>query len=299
MLFEFRLRLLEEVQPWEDSEKPANLSIDWFGLTDGWYWLNVGGERALFEYANVERDGRYMEYQVARLFQDLSHILASVLEPVPADLIPTIREEAGMAWYEKFERWDEQQGKSSMDGDPGWNLRGDAWEWVRRRSLCPLGGDPHIQFWSDEAMVYLCWDSRDCLEADGSQRWANPEGSYQLPRADFIAEVESFQRRLAEQMGERIERTLRGAFGPEVEIEPEYLREEQLVPTTPLKGLVEKPKPPENWERICRLVALVEAGRSFAEVVRELESTPATKKWEIDLSPPTEVLVRNPKHQSD
>lgn len=40
MLFQFRLRPLEEVEPW-GGEKPA---LHWFGLSDGWCWWRVDSQ---------------------------------------------------------------------------------------------------------------------------------------------------------------------------------------------------------------------------------------------------------------
>jgi hypothetical protein len=41
--FRFELRPLDEVEPWGDD--PPSLS--WFGLTDGWYWIEAGGHELL------------------------------------------------------------------------------------------------------------------------------------------------------------------------------------------------------------------------------------------------------------
>ena len=45
MLIDFTLLPLAMVQPWG---RPDNLSLHWFGLTDGQYWIEVG-ENKLFE----------------------------------------------------------------------------------------------------------------------------------------------------------------------------------------------------------------------------------------------------------
>lgn len=46
MLFRFRLRPVADVMAWGDAE---NQHLHWFGLTDGWYWLDAGGSE-LFRY---------------------------------------------------------------------------------------------------------------------------------------------------------------------------------------------------------------------------------------------------------
>jgi hypothetical protein len=40
MLFNFRLRPLDQVIPWGDPEAPT---FHWFGLSDGEYWIEAGG----------------------------------------------------------------------------------------------------------------------------------------------------------------------------------------------------------------------------------------------------------------
>ena len=46
MLFEFVLRPLEEVQPWGVDEP----TLHWFGLTDGWYWIEAGDFRSKLSF---------------------------------------------------------------------------------------------------------------------------------------------------------------------------------------------------------------------------------------------------------
>jgi hypothetical protein len=47
MLIDFTLLPIAMVQPWG---RPDNLSLHWFGLTDGQYWIEVS-ENKLFEYS--------------------------------------------------------------------------------------------------------------------------------------------------------------------------------------------------------------------------------------------------------
>jgi len=43
-LFNFSLRPLDQVQPWGSA---PDLSLSWFSLTDGCYWIDAGGEELL------------------------------------------------------------------------------------------------------------------------------------------------------------------------------------------------------------------------------------------------------------
>jgi hypothetical protein len=94
MLFNFQLRPIEEVAPWDQE---GEYSLSWFGLTDGWYWLDCDGHE-LFRYSDAiieswKYEGRQpavppcVDYQVVRLWGDILQILPDVLSPVPAKLI--------------------------------------------------------------------------------------------------------------------------------------------------------------------------------------------------------------------
>jgi hypothetical protein len=84
MLFEFILRPLNKVAPWGNA---PDLSLSWFGLTDGDYRINVGSEH-LFAYSEgIKRHfstkdpnfrGDYVNYHVVRLWEDICEILPDV-----------------------------------------------------------------------------------------------------------------------------------------------------------------------------------------------------------------------------
>ena len=50
MLFNFRLKNTEDIAPWSTPSKGDALSLHWFGLTDGWFWIDIGGQQ-LFRYS--------------------------------------------------------------------------------------------------------------------------------------------------------------------------------------------------------------------------------------------------------
>jgi len=85
MLFNFKLTPLRDVVPWGVAGDSPTLH--WFGLTDGQYWIDVGGQR-LFEYNAAVRhagDPACCAYQVARLVEDVNDMTPAVLKPVHAD----------------------------------------------------------------------------------------------------------------------------------------------------------------------------------------------------------------------
>ena len=42
--FRFRLKPVEDIAPWGGSAPDERPYFSWFGLTDGWFWIEVGGQ---------------------------------------------------------------------------------------------------------------------------------------------------------------------------------------------------------------------------------------------------------------
>jgi hypothetical protein len=82
-VFEFALRQLNQIVPWGE---PPNLTLHWFGLTDGSYFVDLG-DTHLLEYSAALDVPVHVEYQVARLHEDLLEMLPDVLAPVPASVL--------------------------------------------------------------------------------------------------------------------------------------------------------------------------------------------------------------------
>ncbi|GAB4101642.1 hypothetical protein GCM10028790_06600 [Micromonospora taraxaci] len=78
--FRFELYPLDEVSPW-GGDRPT---LHWFGLTDGWYWLEAGGQELLRRPRQVRRHP-FVDYHLARLWEDVNVLTPTVLEPVPED----------------------------------------------------------------------------------------------------------------------------------------------------------------------------------------------------------------------
>lgn len=84
-----RLRPLHEVGPWGAA---GQRRLHGFGLTDGWYWLDLDGT-ALFRCDDAylaqhpmvpgTLDCPYADDYVARLWEDLLDLLPAILSPVP------------------------------------------------------------------------------------------------------------------------------------------------------------------------------------------------------------------------
>jgi hypothetical protein len=89
--FRFELRPVDKITPWGGQDR----MLHWFGLTDGWYWIELDGHELLRYSDTTLRRWRgegydaarpYVDYQVVRLWEDVIQLAPAVLEPVPADL---------------------------------------------------------------------------------------------------------------------------------------------------------------------------------------------------------------------
>jgi hypothetical protein len=88
--FRFELYPPEEVSPWGGGQP----NLHWFGLTEGRYCLEANGHQ-LLRRSRPDRPHPYIDYYVARFWEDVIVLTPDVLEPVPADLQPFIASDPG------------------------------------------------------------------------------------------------------------------------------------------------------------------------------------------------------------
>ena len=121
MLFQFRLAPVEEIGE-KGSRSPT---LNWYFLTDGWYWMEVGGHE-LFRYTRAIQEhwarlfprpppgSPYDHYMIARYWEDLLEMLPAILDPVPADLAEKIAQpQAWQEWHGAWRRQEESGGDNS------------------------------------------------------------------------------------------------------------------------------------------------------------------------------------------
>lgn len=225
MLFDFELAPLESHT---SAAHPANPALSWYTLTQGEYWITVGNS-ILLEYAEAARTGgtpRYCRYPVARLHEDILTMLPCILEPVPATLVQYLAGDDAAAWWEAYETWyDRGFGAGPdprlqrIDGDAHGLLYGRV---LDTSYLAPLTS---VTIWSDDENVHFAWDNRAGI-LDGVPAWTAVHGEFHMPRREFLAEIQSFNNRLVEQMAGRIEQLRSGALPPEIAIDFDALASE-------------------------------------------------------------------------
>ncbi|MEO6280836.1 DUF5984 family protein [Roseateles sp.] len=225
-LFEFRLRPLEEIQPWGTAADP---NLHWFGLSDGCYWLNVG-QHMLLEYSQQFQDEagatRYCDYQIVRLHEDVLDMLPHVLRPVPPELreFIALKTESQVGYWDAWTSLDDRL----IDAETHFDLLDNAGTWLGERRLDSLYLSPsaRIWMWSDEQEVHIQWDNRD-VHSHGVPVWSASCGSFSLSRVDFVNEVKAFHWRFMQQMAERVASILSNGAPPGVRIDRSALWQDQ------------------------------------------------------------------------
>ena len=178
-LFEFELAAVEAIAPWGT---PPNLALHWFGLSYGSYHLDLGGTR-LLEYAPTDNWPDFVEYQVARIHEDLVAMLPDTVEPIPSAVTLRFRDGSlGSTLRHVRKAWE-----SLDDDDLSLDVALDA---LGSRILDTMYLSPGagIWIWSYGSKTVIEWDNRDCL-VDGKQAWTATQGRHEMARDEFVDEV--------------------------------------------------------------------------------------------------------------
>ena len=204
MLFNFTLDPIDEIAPWGE---PPKLSLSWYGLTLGEYYLQTGSDQLLrYSEAVIERDCEnapgakvrtFLDYQVERFREDVFDIVPRVLEEVPPDLARYASHTEGQVWLTRCEDWFERQEPTEARLD-GWDK---AATWLHQRSLDTgyLTVTAKIWFWRSGNTIHIEWDNRS-QEFDGLPMWSAKLGSFALTVDEFMDELRDFHVRFIQAM---------------------------------------------------------------------------------------------------
>ncbi|MEV4638651.1 DUF5984 family protein [Actinoplanes sp. NPDC049548] len=242
--FRFRLCPLDEVSPW-GGDQP---SLSWFGLTEGWYWIEVGGHE-LLRRTRLDDPFPYVDYYLARFSEDVNLLAPDVLEPVPAELQPFIAsdpDEWACNWLEFI-----------GDGDKDPNapdhpvVTAVLWHDAHAMDFGYLRNPPHLRLWrtvrGDRDEITLDWRHEDDGEIGFT---AGPVVRVGVPTADYLEAVHTLDRKLMTAMRQRVEELERRGGRPGVEIDLPGLRREHEDRTQWLaRNLARSPK--TDWDVIA------------------------------------------------
>jgi hypothetical protein len=241
-LVEFSLRPLEAIEPWGT---PPDLQLHWFGLSDGAYHLDLGDVR-LLEYRQAPGWPRYVEYQLARLHEDLLEMVPHVLQALPDRVVALLPERSFGATDRLL---GEKYGEIENRGDD----LDSAMEALRVRALDSLYLQPGfgVWVWSVGTTVVIEWDNRDRL-VEGSPAWTASVGRHEVDRSTFLREVKAFDQRLMSAMEERIQTIARGWQRPDVKVDISSLRADHADRATWFSSALKRQAPAIDWQAIER-----------------------------------------------
>jgi hypothetical protein len=258
-LFQFELRPLAEVQPWGTPKDP---SLSWFALSDGIWWINAGNHR-LFEYSlHAVRElgaSRYCDYQVVRLHDDLINLVPYALEDVPMQLVPCVELGSRERWSARWGRWMAALPDEGLS-DADYSLIDSAGSWMGRRTLDSSYLSPSfdLRIWSSQGLVHLEWDNRTKLVDDG-YAWTAVLGSYELPSARFLTEMQDFDERFMGAMAERVEQVCSGALeGRGIRVDRKALKREHVERSSWLQERLGDGPSQTNWESVVGAISALE-----------------------------------------
>jgi len=266
MLLNFRLRPVEKITPWRSEEK---LHLSWFGLTDGWYWINVGNDE-LFRYTdeilslwegpeNQIPENNYVDYQVVRFWEDLQEMLPEILEPIPKNILQRIEPgNQGLMWRDDVADYLLPDDRDISDSAYDNFETITSWLAQRRLDVGYLQNGPRIWFWCDEQTMYIHWDNTD-IHFEGTPVWTARKGVFSLPVPQFIEEIRAFDYRLIQAMQDHVNSICQHWSRPEITIDLKSLVSEQEERSLSMERAFAKTKQlsPTPWADVLRMIEQV------------------------------------------
>jgi hypothetical protein len=223
MRIPFELVPLDKVVPWGERS-----TLHWFGLTQGWYGLEVDGVELLryteqtlaWTRENPATDPPWVDYYVVRLWEDLLDVLPSALEPVPDDLAKFFAAEA--------EEWVVDAGDPDVIYNSAVATASEAYS-LRCIDTSYLRFGPGFRWWRTlgcKDMITVAW--RFTHDPEGRITFSAPlSGRRTLSTQEFVAAVSDFDYQLLQAMQDRVDHLAVAGGVPGIQLDiPALLREQ-------------------------------------------------------------------------
>ncbi len=248
-LVEFELKPVPETEPWGTA---PNLSLHWFGLSDGAYHLELGASR-LLEYASIEGWPRFVEYQVARLHEDFISMLPDTLETVPPEIASQFRNGSLGATVQHLR----EVCAARLEEDPAFDLTVEALA-ARTLDTGYLSPSAGIWIWSVEGKTVIEWDNRNRLH-EGKAAWTAQVGRHELSVERYLEELRSFDRRLMDAMAARVRAAIASWTRPEVGLDFDRLEAEQTERGTWLASAIQHGRQETDWSTVGNVLSRIKS----------------------------------------
>ena len=269
-LFHFKLAPIETISPWG---REGHLSLHWFGLTQGWFWIDADGQE-LFRYTDeiqaywakhYPESGLpvlpYVDYPITRHWEDLIDTCAEVLDPLPDDFAARVADAEGwQRWQDAAVCWqNESSDEITSEVRSEVYFRAVLWWCDHQWAVHYLNAGPRIWLWRIGDAVHLRWDNR-AITINGIPVWQATVGEITLPAAVFLDALQSFDKRFLAAMQERVESVRASRSHSEIMIDVAALEAEQSERTERIEDAFRPPSRAYSWDEVREAIAIIERG---------------------------------------
>lgn len=257
-MINFKLRELDKIEPW--GQEPE-LSLHWFGLTDGDLWLTFGNQ-TIYEYSKEAIDywgnkpTPYNDYQLSRFIEDFTGLFDKIRESIPEEFYDLTKD------LKKFQsdtkKWLEINDTDEDNYSDFYFEEYDkliSWTYQRTFDSAHLIGGPWLSFFRRNDKIRTAWETEHTLE-NGICLWTAKDGSFEMNYSDFIDEIKRFGHSFFTEMGKQVERAVAKDWG-QVKVDKERLIEEHQERKndfySSLALLEQEPMDKTDWSEIDQL----------------------------------------------
>ena len=257
-MINFKLRELDKISPWgQESE----LSLHWFGLTDGDLWLTFGNE-TIYEYSKEainywgNKSTPYNDYQLSRFIEDFTGLFGRISETIPVqfyDLTLDLKK-----FQSDAKKWLDIYDTDEEDYSDFYFEEYDKlipWTYQRTFDSGHLIGGPHLSFFRRNEKVRIAWETEHILE-NGISIWTAMDGSYEMNFINFIDKIKVFGQTFFSEMDKQVELALAKEWG-NIKLDKQRLvaehQERKADFFSALALLEQEPVDKTNWIEIEQL----------------------------------------------
>jgi Family of unknown function (DUF5984) len=203
---QFGLADVKDIQPWGN---PGEHRLHWFGLTDGKYCIDTP-KGQLFSTSDVISSGAasWVNYYVARLFEDLVLNWPVIAEPIPDDIVfgfkdwhrrnsATLGSSTNASLAVAVNEWSNSHQEAATPENSSRISEAVNWAWERQHDTSYLHAGPNFYLWRVGDRLFLSWQADD--------PWRVTSCEIELPFSDVQIAVTDFTNRFFAAMEKRVE----------------------------------------------------------------------------------------------
>lgn len=257
-LINFELKHPNDILPFG---REPQLSLSWFGLTDSFYWLDVGNVK-LYEYSELflekHKDcSRYVDYYLSRFIEDFTEKFEMISESIPDYLYEIVKNYETLAEFKEYLRIYVEIEKQKSDDEDFWDDKYyEQIKWISSRQVFAshLIEWPVIGFFRNNSKISIVWNA-DYETTENIQIWAAGNGQYELDYSEFLHQIEDFRMRFFHEMNKQVEMSIAKDWG-DIKVDKMQLikenRSRKIIFDNQYKLLSQPIKKPTNWSVILQ-----------------------------------------------